>query len=96
MSPNEKELLQAIHALDKNTEKRFIKLETKMDDSVNGQFKDIRRRVTKNEDHLKVLTHELTELKAIPYQNKSKWFDEVAKYVLLALVGYLLYKAGLK
>lgn len=96
MSPNEKELLQAIHTLDKNTEKRFIKLETKMDDSVTGQFKDIRRRIDTTENNVKVLTEEVAALKTMPYQNKSKWFDEVAKYVLLALVGYLLYKAGLK
>ncbi len=41
MQPYEKELLQAIHNVDKKVEK----LEIKIDDSVNGRFKDNERRI---------------------------------------------------
>ena len=51
MSPHEKELLQAMHEMDKNNERRFSKLETKIDDSVNGRFKDLERRTGKLEDN---------------------------------------------
>ena len=51
MSPNEKELLNAIHALDKNVEKRISKLETKIDDGINGRFRDNERRITNLESN---------------------------------------------
>lgn len=41
MAPYEKELLQAIHNVDKKVEK----LETKIDEFVNGRFKDNERRI---------------------------------------------------
>lgn len=51
MSPNERELLTAIHDLDKNVEKRISRLETKIDDSIIGRFKDNERRIGKLEDN---------------------------------------------
>ena len=51
MSPNEKELLHAIHTLDKNVEKRIGKLETKIDDGISGRFKDNERRITNLENN---------------------------------------------
>lgn len=47
MDENELSLLDAIHKVDK----RVVNLESKIDDSVNGRFKDIERRTTKLEDN---------------------------------------------
>ena len=41
MSPNEKDLLKAIH----NVELQIASLEVKIDDSVSGRFKDNERRI---------------------------------------------------
>lgn len=46
MVPVEKELLKAIHTLDKNVEARITKLEIKIDDGITGRFKDNERRIT--------------------------------------------------
>lgn len=46
MAPVEKELLNAIHTLDKNVEARITKLEIKIDDGITGRFKDNERRIT--------------------------------------------------
>lgn len=43
MSPVERELLNAIHGVDK----KVVELETKIDDAISGRFKDLERR-TKN------------------------------------------------
>jgi len=42
MDSNERKLLDAIHSV----EKRVVGLETKIDDSVNGRFKDNERRIS--------------------------------------------------
>ncbi|CAM3617310.1 hypothetical protein G7061_04270 [Erysipelothrix sp. HDW6B] len=47
MDEKELSLLDAIHKVDK----RVVNLESKIDDSVNGRFKDIERRTTKLEDN---------------------------------------------
>ncbi|CAH2762021.1 hemolysin XhlA family protein [Erysipelothrix amsterdamensis] len=47
MDDKELELLDAIHKVDK----RVVNLESKIDDSVNGRFKDNERRLTKLEDN---------------------------------------------
>ena len=46
VTPTERQLLNAIHELDKNAEKRITSLETKIDDGINGRFKDNERRIT--------------------------------------------------
>lgn len=47
MDEKELSLLDAIHKVDK----RVVNLESKIDDSVNGRFKDIERRTTKLENN---------------------------------------------
>lgn len=54
-SPMDTQLLQAIHNVEKNTEVRFARLETKIDDSVNGRFKDHERRIAGIEANIKWL-----------------------------------------
>lgn len=45
MDTDDVNLLKAIHILDKNVETRISKLETKIDDGINGRFKDNERRI---------------------------------------------------
>lgn len=51
MTPVERELLDAIHKVDKNMSSKLIELETKIDDSISGRFKDNERRITKLEEN---------------------------------------------
>lgn len=51
MTPTEKELLSAIHGLENEMVERIVKLEIKIDDSVNGRFKDNERRLTALENN---------------------------------------------
>lgn len=47
MDSNETKLLNAIH----NVEKKVVGLETKLDESVNGRFKDNERRISQLESN---------------------------------------------
>ena len=51
MDETDVELLKAIHELDKNFDTRLGKLETKIDENINGRFKDNERRIGKLEDN---------------------------------------------
>lgn len=51
MTPMDKELLEAIHRVDKNVTAKLVELETKIDDSVSGRFKDVERRVSNVESN---------------------------------------------
>lgn len=55
MTPMDKELLEAIHRVDKNVTAKLVELETKIDDSVSGRFKDVERRVTNVENTISKL-----------------------------------------
>ena len=51
MTTNEREIIKAIHELDKNFDTRLGKLETKIYENINGGFKDNERRIGKLEDN---------------------------------------------
>lgn len=48
------------------------------------------------EKKLERMDIKLDEVEKIPNSTKAKWYDEVVKYALLALLGYIAYKLGLK
>lgn len=56
MDTNDVDLLKAIHIIDKNVEARIGKLETKIDDSINGRFKDNERRISNLEQNQSRIT----------------------------------------
>ncbi|WP_159641154.1 hypothetical protein [Erysipelothrix anatis] len=45
---------------------------------------------------VKSINNTVSQVQQQPAQAKAKWYDEVAKYVLLALLGYIAVKLGLK
>ncbi|WZU00290.1 hypothetical protein MGH68_11870 [Erysipelothrix sp. D19-032] len=45
---------------------------------------------------VKSINNTVSQVQQRPAQAKAKWYDEVAKYVLLALLGYIAVKLGLK
>ena len=53
MDSMETELLKGFYRLEKTTEVRFAKLETKIDESVNGRFKENERRIENLESNQK-------------------------------------------
>lgn len=48
------------------------------------------------EKKLERMDIKLDEVEKVPNANKAKWYDEVLKYVVLALLGYIALKLGLK
>ena len=92
MDETDVELLKAIHKV----EKQVVGLEMKIDDSVNGRFKDLERRYSEHAEKLNKHDEDISDLKSQPHRAKSKWFDEVAKYIVIALLSYMLFKSGIK
>lgn len=96
MTTNEREIIKEIHKLDKNFDVRITNLETKIDDNINGRFKDLERRYSEHAEKLNKHDEDISDLKSQPHRAKSKWFDEVAKYIVIALLSYMLFKSGIK
>lgn len=45
---------------------------------------------------VKSISNSVNQANAQPNAAKAKWYDEVVKYALLAILGYIAFKLGLK
>ncbi|QIK70830.1 hypothetical protein G7062_11225 [Erysipelothrix sp. HDW6C] len=92
METNETKLLLAIRDVKENV----VRLETKIDESVEGRFKDNERRIGTLEQRVDEQNKQIIGLQRAPYEVKGKWYDKVVEFALLCVLGYIAVKVGLK